>query len=221
LLSGEGADEICGSYRYFRNAPDCVEFHWETIRLLGELYMFDNLRTDRTMAAFGLEVRVPYLDTDYVEFITRINPNFLMYSETLAESTTSIPTKLIQQGETLELIPQGETAMEKQIVRDSFKGYLPDEILYRSKEAFSDAVSNNETNWFKSVIEKATETISDADVDNNLFEFNKPKTSDALYFRRIFDEIYPGRDHIIQHYWLPRFQEEAVSDPSATVLKCY
>jgi asparagine synthase (glutamine-hydrolysing) len=194
VLSGEGSDEIHGSYRYFRDAPNASEFHRETIRLLKELYMFDNLRTDRTMSGNGLEVRVPFLDFEYVQFIKRIDPNLLMYRSDY---------------------------MEKKIIRDSFLGYLPTEILYRSKEAFSDAVSSTEVNWYKTIQQKAAELITLEELDNNPFVINKPKTLDALYFRRIFDSIYPGRDNVIDHYWLPRFQSIEVVDPSATVLKCY
>jgi asparagine synthase (glutamine-hydrolysing) len=194
LLSGEGSDEIHGSYRYFRNASNMKEFHWETIRLLEELYFFDNKRTDRSMAGNGLEVRIPFLDTEYVEFITRIDPRLLMYRDDY---------------------------IEKKIIRDSFKGYLPDEILYRSKEAFSDAVSNNETNWADAIKKLANDTITDKDLEMNEFVFNKPKTKDALYFRRIFNNIYPNRDHIIPHYWLPRFQNKEILDPSARILECY
>lgn len=194
LLSGEGSDEIHGSYRYFRDAPNSDEFHKETIRLLEELYMFDNLRTDRTMSNSGLEVRVPFLDFEYVQYIMSIDPTLLMYKSDY---------------------------MEKQIIRDSFKGYLPDEILYRSKEAFSDAVSSSEVNWATSVQQVADKNITDYQLVNNKFVFNKPKTKDALYFRMIFDQIYPNRDSIIKHYWLPRFQKEEVLDPSARVLKSY
>ena len=194
LLSGEGSDEIHGSYRYFRDAPDMISFHLDSIRLLEELYYFDNKRTDRTMAGNGLEVRIPFLDFEYVEFITRINPGLLMYRKDY---------------------------MEKKIIRDSFVGYLPDEILYRSKEAFSDAVSNSETNWANTIQTFADKIISDEDLANNEFTINKPRTKDALYFRRIFNNIYPNRDNIIPHYWLPRFQNKEVLDPSARILKCY
>jgi asparagine synthase (glutamine-hydrolysing) len=194
LLSGEGSDEIHGSYRYFRDAPNPDEFHSESIRLLKELYMFDNLRTDRTMSGNGLEVRVPFLDFNYVNFIMNINPEKLMYTS---------------------------NQMEKQIIRDSFVGYLPDEILYRSKEAFSDAVSSTEQNWYKSIQKLASETINESDILSSKFIFNKPKTSEALYFRRIFDQFYPDRCNLISHYWLPKFQKEEIDDPSATVLQCY
>ena len=194
LLSGEGSDEISGAYRYFRDAPNSEEFHRERVRLAEELCYFDNQRTDRSMAGNGLEVRVPFLDFAYVEFIMKINPLLLMFRP-------------------------GQ--MEKQIIRDSFKGYLPDEILYRSKEAFSDAVSNNEVNWAKSIQSVAEKEITDEELANNGFEINTPMTKDALYFRRIFNQYYPGRDNVIPHYWLPKFQKEVVWDPSARVLKCY
>lgn len=194
LLSGEGSDEIHGSYRYFRDAPSPSEFHAETLRLLEELYCFDNQRTDRTMAGNGLEVRVPFLDLEYVDFIMRIDPSLLMYSP---------------------------DQMEKQLVRDSFKGYLPDEILYRSKEAFSDAVSNSEVNWATSIQQVAALTICPTELENSGFSINAPRTLDAIYFRKIFDSIYPGRCNVIPHYWLPRFQKVDVLDPSATVLECY
>ena len=113
--------------------------------------------------------------------------------------------------------------MEKQIIRDSFKGYLPNEILYRSKEAFSDAVSNNDINWANEIKNIASGKLSniESNIESNMFNINEPKTIDALFFRKIFDQIYPNRDNIIPHYWLPKFQSEEIFDPSAKVLKCY
>lgn len=194
LFSGEGSDEVSGSYRYFRDAPNVSEFHWETIRLLADLCYFDNLRSDRTMASNGLEVRIPFLDFEYVEFITKINPKLKMYSK---------------------------NNMEKQILRDSFKDYLPNDILYRSKEAFSDAVSSNEINWAKNIQEIAAQKYTNQDLDNSTYTFNKPLTLDALYFRDIFNNFYPNRCNVIPYYWLPKFQKESVIDPSARVLKSY
>lgn len=193
ILSGEGSDEIHGSYRYFRNAPNAIEFRKECLRLLEELYLYDNLRTDRTMASQGLEVRIPFLDYEYVEFIKKIDPALLMYKI---------------------------DNMEKKILRDSFKGFLPEEILYRSKEAFSDAVSSKDINWYKSIASLANTIISDDELINNPFEINKPQTKEALYYRRIFSDFYPNRDNIIPHYWLPKWSGEII-DPSATILNCY
>ncbi|AGC01872.1 asparagine synthase [Acanthamoeba polyphaga moumouvirus] len=191
LLSGEGSDEIHGSYKYMRFAPNSEEFHWETIRLLEELCYFDNKRTDRSMADNGLEVRVPFLDYEYVEFITSIDPNLLMYRKDY---------------------------LEKKIIRDAFIGYLPDKVLYRPKEAFSDAVSSQNVNWYKNIQEIANNSITNAELEINPYIHNKPEIKEALYYRRIFDNIYPGRDNVLPHYWLPRFQTKKISDPSATVL---
>lgn len=196
ILSGEGSDEIHGSYRYFRDAPNMIAFHQETVRLLEELYLFDNLRTDRTMASFGMEVRVPFLDYEYVEFIKSINPELLMNSQSV---------------------------IEKKIIRDSFEEYLPNDILYRSKEAFSDAVSSNDTNWYRSVQNKINDQITNEQFDtmSKTFAHNQPQTKEAMYYRSIFERYYPNQAHVIPHFWLPKFQKEKIIDPSATILPCY
>lgn len=190
LASGEGSDELFFSYRFHRFAPNSKEAHNDSIRLIKELYMFDNLRTDRTMAGNGLEVRVPFLDYAFVEFITKINPELLMY---------------------------GPDYIEKQIIRDSFKGYLPDEILFRPKEAFSDACNTKEINWFRLLQSRLDKEISDEELINSPFEFNKPQIKEALYYRRIFNEYYPNRDNVITHYWLPTWNVD-IKDPSAEIL---
>ena len=191
LLSGEGSDEIHGSYRYFRDAPDNVSFDNDRSRLLNNLYHFDNLRTDRTMASHGLEVRVPFLDFKYVEFIMSLSGEYFRHSR---------------------------EKMEKLIIRESFDKILPDNILFRSKEAFSDAVSNNTENWAEYIKSRAADLIHDND---QIYLFNPPQSVDAIYFRKIFDNYYPGCDNIIPYYWLPRFQKTIVTDPSATILECY
>lgn len=190
LLSGEGSDEIHGSYKYFRNAPSPAEFHKETIRLLRELYMFDNLRTDRTMASFGLEVRVPFLDFAYVDLIMKLDPKLLMYKN---------------------------GRIEKQLIRDAFKGYLPEEILYRPKEAFSDAVSDKNITWYKTIENLAESKITDDDLINNKYVINKPEIKEALYYRDIFNSYYKNQDGVISHYWLPLWNGK-ITNPSATIL---
>lgn len=192
LLSGEGSDEIHGSYKYFRNAPSSTAFHQETIRLLRELYMYDNLRTDRTMASFGLEVRVPFLDFAYVDLIMKIDPNLLMYKN---------------------------NRIEKQLIRDAFKGYLPDEILYRPKEAFSDAVSDKDTTWYKTIEKMVEIKFNDDDLKNSKYTINKPETKEALYYRDIFNSYYKNQDRVISHYWLPLWNGK-ITNPSATILEC-
>lgn len=196
ILSGEGSDEIHGSYRYFRDAPTLDDFHRERIRLVSELHWFDNKRTDRTMAHHGLEVRVPFLDFDYVDYVLKMDPKLFTHSR---------------------------DHMEKILLRDSFKGYLPNSILYRSKEAFSDAVSSNELNW-KSYIEMRLEDsieLFDHEFTHDNSLTDKPKTKTGLYFLRLFSRHYPRRFNVLPHQWMPKFQTEDVIDPSATVLKSY
>lgn len=188
LLSGEGSDEIHGSYKYFKNVPDKY-FRKETLRLLNDLYMFDNLRTDRTMANFGLEVRIPFLDRDYVKLI--ISSKYKLWTS--------------------------NDKMEKLTLRKSFEDYLPNDILFRRKEAFSDAVSNNEVCWYITVQNILNNKITDEEF--KIFEENnKPSTKESYYYRKLFDSYYPNRQNIIPYYWLPRYQNEEVFEPSATIL---
>lgn len=173
ILSGEGSDEIHGSYKYFEKAPSKDEFKKECARLLSELYLFDNLRTDRTMAAWGLEVRCPFLDHKYVNFVMTSDAGYFMYDT--------------------------ETKMEKKFLRDSFKGELPNELLYRTKDAFSDSVSSDKENWRISIINKVG--------------------NEQEYYKSVFIDYYSfDRLSILPHYWLPKWCGD-VTDPSAKILE--
>ena len=195
LFSGEGADELFAGYQYSKDAPNAQELHLDTIKLLKELYMYDNLRTDRTISGWGLEVRVPFLDKEFTKFVLSLDPNLRK------------PSKDI---------------MEKMLLRDSFKNYLPDEILYRPKEAFSDAVSSKEISWYKTLCKHIDGIITDDELKDasNKYPFNTPQTKEALYYRNIFAKLYPNRDKLIDHYWMPMWQGD-IKDPSATVLACH
>lgn len=194
IYSGEGSDELNAGYQYSKRAPNAQELLYDGKSLLSELYMFDNLRTDRTTAAWGLEVRVPFLDKEFVNYILSVNPEFKS-----CDANT----------------------IEKKLLRDAFVGWLPDEILYRPKEAFSDAVSSKEVSWYKSLQAKINEVTTDDDLLNHKYTFNPPQTKEALYYRNIFNKYYFGRDHVISKLWMPKWQTETLTDPSATVLSCY
>jgi asparagine synthase (glutamine-hydrolysing) len=196
LFSGEGADELFAGYQYSKDAPNAEELHKDTKRLLKELYMYDNLRTDRTISGWGLEVRVPFLDKEFTKFVLSLDPNLRK------------PSKDI---------------MEKILLRDSFNdNYLPDEILYRPKEAFSDAVSSKEISWYRSLCKYIDGFVTDDELKDasNKYPFNTPQTKEALYYRNIFSRLYPNRDKLIAHYWMPMWQGD-IKDPSATVLACH
>ena len=195
LFSGEGSDEASGSYMYFHNAPDADSFNKETVRLLKDLQYFDVLRSDKSTACNGLEVRVPFLDKEFLQYYMQIDPNLK--------------------------IPNGK--IEKFLLRKAFDdGLLPDEILWRSKEAFSDGVSSKKKPWFKILQEHIDNEISDEEFETRRIKYshNTPAIKEALYYREIFHKYFPNNDNIIPYYWLPKWNGD-IKDPSARVLKVY
>ena len=195
LFSGEGSDEASGSYMYFHNAPDSNSFNKETVRLLKDLQYFDVLRSDKSTASNGLEVRVPFLDKEFLQYYMQIDPDLK--------------------------IPNGK--IEKYLLRKAFdNGLLPDEILWRSKEAFSDGVSSKKKSWFEILQCHINNIITDEEFEESAskYKHNPPKLKEALYYRRIFDKHFSNRDSIIPYYWLPKWNGE-INDPSARILNSY
>jgi len=164
VLSGEGADEIFGGYLYFHKAPSARAFHEETVRKLFDLHWYDCLRANKSMAAWGVEARVPFLDKAFLDVAMRINPE----------------DKLIKEGR-----------MEKQIIRELFADYLPEKIAWRQKEQFSDGVGYS---WIDTLKEVAEKEITDQMLTNAKYKFpvNTPLTKEAYFYRRIFSEHFPG-----------------------------
>jgi len=191
ILSGEGSDELSGSYAYFKKAPTPMDAYEESVRLTTELQYFDVLRCDKSTAAHGLEVRVPFLDKEFVEYYLHIKPDYKWF-------------------------PNYEC--EKYLLREAFHGYLPDEVLWRTKEAFSDGVSHQQRSWYTIIQEHvATLSLPDACAD---MAINPPHLKETLWYRTVFDEAYPGRAALLPYYWLPRWCGN-VKDPSARTLDIY
>ncbi len=164
VLSGEGADEIFGGYLYFHKAPNPKEFHEETIRKLGKLHLYDCLRANKSLAAWGVEGRVPFLDKEFLDVAMSINPADKMIT----------PERI-----------------EKWVVREALGDYLPHHIAWRQKEQFSDGVGYS---WIDTLKEKAGEMVSDDQLANAAYRFliNPPMSKEEYIYRSIFTEFFPS-----------------------------
>ncbi len=194
LLTGEVSDELFG-YKYTDYAPSEKAFQEECDKRIRELYMYDVLRADRCLASNSLEARVPFGDLDFVRYVMKTNPIYKM----------------------------NKFNMGKFILRKSFEGdYLPYDILYRDKAAFSDAVGHSLVDYLK---DYAEEVYSDSDYAQkvNFYTHPSPFTKESLLYREIFNKYYPNHEHLIPDYWMPNKEWDNcdVEDPSARVLRNY
>ena len=164
VLSGEGADEIFGGYLYFHKAPSAKDFHEETVRKLGKLYLYDCLRANKSLSAWGVEGRVPFLDKEFLDVAMRTNPE-------------------------VKMCP-GST-IEKKIVREAFADVLPEAVAWRQKEQFSDGVGYS---WIDTLKQITAEAVSDEQMAHaaERFPINPPKNKEEYYYRSIFAEHFPS-----------------------------
>ncbi|XP_073438179.1 asparagine synthetase [glutamine-hydrolyzing]-like [Dendrobates tinctorius] len=192
IFSGEGSDELTQGYIYFHKAPSEEEAAEDSERLLRELYLFDVLRADRTTAAHGLELRVPFLDHRFTAYYISLPPEL------------RVP----------------KNGVEKYLLREAFESsdLIPKDILWRPKEAFSDGLSSTKKSWFSILQDHLEQQVDDTMLEKSAekFPFNSPKTKEGYFYRQIFEKYYPGRADWLTHYWMPRWIH--ATDPSARTL---
>ena len=195
LMTGEISDELFG-YKYTDYAPSAAAFQEEAAKRVRELYMYDVLRADRCISSNGLEARVPFGDIDFVKYVMSIRP---------------------------ELKTKRQGKMGKYLLRKAFEGdYLPDDILWREKAAFSDAVGHSSVEYLKAFAEKF---YTDAEFEQKRakYTYAQPFTKESLLYREIFEQHFPGRAATIKDFWMPNkdWANCNVNDPSARVLPNY
>jgi asparagine synthase (glutamine-hydrolysing) len=207
IFNGDGSDELCGGYLYMHKAPSALDFDYECRRLLKDIHAFDVLRSDKCISSHGLEPRTPFLDRSWVQYYLNIEPGFRFHP--------------------------GQNNCEKWLLRTAFseqnflnrEGFplLPDEVLWRRKEAFSDGVSKQTRSLYEIIQEHISENCCVKihelfDMDINL-KHNEPKTLEQQYYRTIFESHYPDMANVVPYFWMPRFVE--ATDASARTLDLY
>jgi len=192
VFNGDGSDEVFGGYKYFYSAPSDEAFEAECGRLLQDIHMYDVLRSDRSISSHGLEPRTPFLDKQFVGVARGIS-TFLRR-------------------------PIAGVRPEKQVLRLAFHdGLLPEAVLFRKKEAFSDGVSGLEKSWYEECQERASAIVEpDWSTKAAAYKHLTPKTAEAYYYRTLFSQLYGSAEGCIPYFWMPKWVK--ASDPSARTL---
>ena len=195
IFNGDGSDELIGGYLYFNKAPDQIEFDKECKRLLNDIHYFDVLRSDRCISSQGLEARTPFLDRSFVETFLSI-PSDIRYHAGVNECEKYLLRKAV-------------TVTEPML--------LPENIVWRTKEAFSDGVSSQKKAWYEVIGDKVA-LIENIDKTKKYW-YNPPQTLEQRYYRSIFEHHYKNLGHVIPYFWMPKYVE--ASDASARTLDFY
>lgn len=190
IFNGDGSDELCGGYLYMKSCPNSIEYDKEIIRLLKDIHLFDVLRSDKSISSHGLEPRTPFLDKGFVDYYLSIPLQFRDHNR--------------------------DHHIEKYLLRMAFleSNLLPEQILWRKKEAFSDGVSKKGRSLFE-IIQDHVEQLLNEPVSNSVKKIELEKK----YYKDIFNQLYPGHEHLLPYYWMPKYIES--DDPSARTLSSY
>jgi asparagine synthase (glutamine-hydrolysing) len=203
IYCGDMSDEIFGSYRGFMKAQSDEDFCAENVRMVRDVCYFDLLRSDKSISGAGLEARVPFADKKFLQYVMSIPPRYKTFND---------------------------ERIEKYIFRKAFQGLLPDDILWRRKEAFSDGVSGHKRSWFEIIREHVNKKVNNEDYTeyiknisiadkNSSGSHNTPYDLESFYYRSIFNELFHNSEKTIPYFWRHPFCEE--KDPSARLLECY
>ena len=203
IFNGDGSDELLGGYLYMNNCPDDIEFDKETRRLLKDIYLFDVLRSDKSISSNGLEPRTPFLDRSFVNYVLSISPYFRNHTN-FKFSEKFLLRESFKEG-------RFKNALEKQI--------LPNEVLLRKKEAFSDGVSSHQRSLYVILQERIAEILNNdiSEGSNNIYIANID--TEKYYYKKIFTKLYPNCESILPYFWMPKYIES--NDPSARTLSTY
>jgi asparagine synthase (glutamine-hydrolysing) len=205
IFNGDGADELCGGYLYMSKCPDCIEFDKESKRLLKDIHTFDVLRSDKSISSHGLEPRTPYLDKSFVNNYLSISP------EARFETNKQIEKFLIRNIFAIPNFTPYDNELNKQI--------LPNEVLWRKKEAFSDGVSGHGRSLYQILQEKIAAKLN-LNLQNDV-KYEANIDTEKKYYSDVFSICYPSSicENIIPYYWMPRYTN--ATDPSARTLTHY
>ena len=198
VFNGDGSDELTGGYLYFLKSPSSIEFDNECRRLLENIHYFDVLRSDRCISSHGLEPRTPFLDRTFVNYYLSLP---IKLRNPLTSNITSFPS---------------EKNLLRKAIEYKYPDLLPQNILWRTKEAFSDGVSGNSGSWFE-IIQKKLSVINIKNTSK--LQHNIPTTNEQIYYRNIYDSHYFGTEKCIPYFWMPKYVD--AHDCSARTLKIY
>lgn len=194
IFCGDVSDEIFASYRGFSGEHSDNDFYLENVKMLNNIQYFDILRSDKSISGAGLEARVPFADKDFIDYVMKIHPSLKKFNK---------------------------DRMEKYLFRKAFVNYMPDDILWRRKEAFSDGVSSTERSWFQIIKDFVDKKYSDEEYEvlRKKYSWNMPYDKESLFYREIFEKYYPNKADLIPYFWRHPFSTQL--DPSARLLASY